>query len=70
MSSFVLNEQLTQLVTSRFVLNQRFIFCKFLQISKKLKEIVYCSKRPIGLLFHALSVRAIKIKENFVAIAF
>ena len=28
----------------------------------KLKEIVCCSSRPIGLFFHALSVRRIKIK--------
>ena len=42
---------LTQLVTSQVVLNQQFIFCTFLQITSKLKEIVYNIKRPIGLFF-------------------
>ena len=46
---------LTQLVTSQVLLNQQFIFCTFLQITSELKEIVYYSKRPISLLFHALS---------------
>ena len=46
---------LTQLVTSQLLLNQQFIFCTFLQITSELKEIVYYSKRPISLLFHALS---------------
>ena len=46
---------LTQLVTSQLLLNQQFIFCTFLQITLELKEIVCYSKRPIGLLFHALS---------------
>ena len=45
---------LTQLVRSQLLLNQQFIFCTFLQINSELKEIVYYSKRPISLLFHAL----------------
>ena len=54
----------TQLVTSQLLLNQQFIFCTFLQITSELKEIVYCSKRPISLLFHALLHETIK---NFFA---
>ena len=52
---------LIQLVTSQLLLNQQFIFCTFLQITSELKEIVYYSKRPISLLFHALSHETIKI---------
>ena len=52
---------LTQLVTSQLLLNQQFIFCTFLQITSELKEIFYYSKRPIGLLFHAVSHERIKI---------
>ena len=52
---------LTQLVMSQRLLNQQFMFCKFLQITSELKEIVCYSKRPIGLLFHALSHETIKI---------
>ena len=55
---------LTQLVTSQVLLNQQFIFCIFLQITSKLKEIVDYSKRPISLLFHALLHETIK---NFIA---
>ena len=51
---------LNQLVTSQLLLNQQFIFCTFLQITSELKEIVYYSKRPISLLFHALSHETIK----------
>ena len=51
---------LTQLVTSQLLLNQQFIFCTFLQITSELKEIVYYSKRPISLFFHALSHETIK----------
>ena len=51
---------LTQVVTSQLLLNQQFIFCTFLQITSELKEIVYYSKRPISLLFHALLHEAIK----------
>ena len=51
---------LTQLVTSQLLLNQQFIFCTFLQITSDLKEIVYYNKRPISLLFHALSHKTIK----------
>ena len=52
---------LTQLVMSQHLLNQQFIFFKFLQITSELKEIVCYSKRPIGLLFHALSHETVKI---------
>ena len=52
---------LTQLVTSQLLLNQQFILCTFLQITSELKEVVYYSKRPISLLFHALSHQTIKI---------
>ena len=52
---------LTQLVTSQRLLNQQFMFCTFLQITSELKEIVYYSKRPISLLFHALPHETIKI---------
>ena len=55
---------LTQLVTSQLLLNQQFIFCTFLQITSELKELIYYSKRPISLLFHALSHKTIK---NFIA---
>ena len=55
---------LTQLVTSQLLLNQQFIFCTFLQITSELKEIVYCSKWPISLLFYALLHETIK---NFIA---
>ena len=51
---------LTQLVTSQLLLIQQFIFCTFLQITSELKEIVYYSKWPISLLFHALSHKTIK----------
>ena len=51
---------LTQLVTSQRLLNHQFIFCTFLRITSELKEIAYYSKRPIGLLFHALSHETIK----------
>ena len=57
---YVLN-LLTQLVTAQRLLSQQFIFCTFLQIPSELKEIVYYSKRPIGLFFHALLHEAIKI---------
>ena len=43
------------------LLSQQFIFCTFLQITLELKEIVYYSKRPIGLFFHALLHEAIKL---------
>ena len=55
---------LTQLVTSQLLLSQLFIFCTFLQITSELKQIVYYSKRRIGLLFHVLSHKTIK---NFIA---
>ena len=45
---------ISQIVTSQVVLNQQFIFSKFLQISVQLKEILYYTKLPIGLFFHAL----------------
>ena len=51
---------LNQLLTSQLLLNQQFIFCTFLQITSELKKIVYYSKRPISLLFHALSHETIK----------
>ena len=56
---------LTQLVTSELLLNQQFIFCTFLQITSELKEIVYYNKRPISLLFHALSHKTIKSYGKF-----
>ena len=56
---------LTQLVTSQLLLNQQFIFCTFLQITSELKEIVYYSKRPISLLFHALSHKTINKTIKF-----
>ena len=56
---------LTQLVTSQLLLNQQFIFCTFLQITSELKEIVYYSKRPISLLFHALSHETINKTIKF-----
>ena len=37
------------------------IFYTFLEITSELREIVYYSKRPIGLLFYALSHKTIKI---------
>ena len=40
--------------------------CKFLQITSELKEIVCYSKRPIGLLFHALSHETMFF--NFIAL--
>ena len=52
---------LTQVVTSQLLLNQQFIFCTFLRITSEVKEIVYYSKRPISLLFHALSHETLKI---------
>ena len=36
------------------------LFCTFYRITSELKEIVYYSKQPIGLLFHALSQETIK----------
>ena len=57
---------LTQLVMSQHLLNQQFIFCIFLQITSELKEIVCYSKRPIGLLFHALSHETMFF--NFIAL--
>ena len=56
---------LTQLVTSQLLLNQQFIFCTFLQITSELKEIAYYSKRPISLLFHALSHKTINRTIQF-----
>ena len=56
---------LTQLVTSQLLLNQQFIFCTFLRITSELKEIVYYNKRPISLLFHALSHKTIKSYGKF-----
>ena len=56
---------LSQIVISQVVLSQQFIFCKFLQISVQLKQILYYSKLPIGLFFHALSD---KITKMFIAI--
>ena len=56
---------LTQLVTSQLLLNQQFIFRTFLRITSELKEIVYYSKRPISLLFHALSHKTIKSHGKF-----
>ena len=47
--------------TSQLLLNRQFILCTFLQITSELKEVVYYSKRPISLLFHALSHQTIKI---------
>ena len=57
---YVFINLLTQLVTSQLLLNQQFLFCTFLRITSELKEIAYYSKRPIGLLFHALSQETIK----------
>ena len=37
------------------MLNQQFQFSTFLQVILRPKEIVFYSKRPIGLFFHALS---------------
>ena len=51
---------LTQLMTSQILLNQQFIFCTCLQINSELKEIVYCSERPISLRFHARLHETIK----------
>ena len=61
---YVFIKPLTQLVTSQLLLNQQFIFCTFWRITSELKEIVYYSKRPISLFFHALSHETIK---NFIA---
>jgi hypothetical protein len=48
-------------MTSHVVLNQQFIFYTFLRITSEPDEIEQSSKRPIGLFFHALSDKAIKI---------
>ena len=52
---------LTQLVTAQRLLSQQFISCTFLLLTSGLKEIVYNSKRPIGLFLHALLHEAIKL---------
>ena len=64
-SFMYLSNLLTQLVTSQLLLNQQFIFCTFLQITSELKEIVYYSKRPISLLFYALSHEALNKTIKF-----
>jgi hypothetical protein len=48
-------------MTSHVVLNQQIIFYTFLRITSEPDEIEYSKKRPIGLFFHALSDKAIKI---------
>ena len=47
-----------------------YIFFKFLQITSELKEIVYYSKQPIGLLFYAISHETIKFFCQCPAIKF
>ena len=41
----------------RFLLNQQFRFCIFFANNLGLKEIVYCSKRPIGVFFMLFHVK-------------